>query len=246
MQLYFIRHGQSTNNHLSATSRDWTLREPDPHLTDAGRAQAQQLAAHLAQPDRESDPSADFQNTNGFGLTHLYCSLMTRAIQTATPTAQALGLPLVAHPLIHEVHGIYNAFKEGEKWRREPLDGPNRSYFETNFPQVHLPDEIGDEGWWQNRTENYQFASDRAVQFLKWVEATHSADDRVGIISHGGFYQAFMYALLGVTDLPENGYLSTVFSINNCAITRVYFEGNFTAIVYINKTEHLPPELHTR
>ncbi|MGB1251328.1 MAG: histidine phosphatase family protein [Candidatus Promineifilaceae bacterium] len=249
MQLYFIRHGESSNNVLWTSTNGIDGRVSDPRLTEKGERQAQRVADYLVMPYEGSDPSADFHNTQGFGLTHLYCSFMTRAVQTATPIAQALQLPLVAQPLIHEIHGIYKAHREGEKWRREPLAGEGRDYFEATFPHLVLPDTLGNEGWWAHREENNRLAMQRAAEFLAWVKATHSADDHIAIVSHAGFYQAFMYALLslsGNVTIPENGYPSTIFNINNCAITRVYFDGDFRAISYTNKVTHLPPELHTR
>ena len=217
MQLYFIRHGQSENNLLWTTTNGIDGRVPDPRLTKVGEAQAQQVADLLAQPDRGSDPNVDFQNTRGFGITHLYCSLMTRAIQTGLPSAAALNLPLVALPTIHEYHGIHQMFDDGDgKWRREPLPGPNRHYFTTHFPELVLPDDLQEAGWWRSRKETHLDMLRRAEQSIEWLWARHSAEDRVVIISHGAFYQAFIYALLELGQLPTSTKSPTnFFNLNN-------------------------------
>jgi broad specificity phosphatase PhoE len=44
MELFLIRHGESTNNALE----DWTQRVEDPLLTERGERQAERTAAHLA------------------------------------------------------------------------------------------------------------------------------------------------------------------------------------------------------
>jgi len=108
MQLYFIRHGQSENNALYDLTGSNKGRNADPGLTAAGRQQAALLAQFL----RQSNPEApiigrDAQNVAGFGLTHLYTSLMTRSVATGSVVAEALGLPLEAWEDLHEGGGIY-------------------------------------------------------------------------------------------------------------------------------------------
>ena len=73
LQLYFIRHGQSTNNVIMEETgfHDYlTEREPEPDLTPLGLEQANLTGEVLAQPLRNS--RFDPQNRNGYGLTHLY------------------------------------------------------------------------------------------------------------------------------------------------------------------------------
>lgn len=48
-----------------------------------------------------------FQNRAEYGLTHLYCSLMERAVQTGSIIASILDVPLFGVPDLHEVGGIY-------------------------------------------------------------------------------------------------------------------------------------------
>ena len=84
MELYLIRHGQSTNNARWETlDGRSTVPVSDPTLTEKGVRQAELLAEFLAFPkENEEDFWRDPQNRHGFGLTHVYCSLMKRAIHT--------------------------------------------------------------------------------------------------------------------------------------------------------------------
>ena len=108
MQLYFIRHAQSENNALWMRTRSGEGRLADPALTRAGWRQARLLAKFLAQNHAAARTTGwDSQNRGGFGLTHLYCSLMRRAAATGSEIAQALDLPLIGWADIHERGGIY-------------------------------------------------------------------------------------------------------------------------------------------
>ena len=108
MQLYFIRHGQSENNALWDLTGNGDGRSEDPGLTDAGRQQAVMLASFLSQssPGR-SIGHWDPHNISGFDFTHIYTSLMVRAVETGLTVARALGLDLVANVDLHEGGGIY-------------------------------------------------------------------------------------------------------------------------------------------
>src|SRR6266542_3433298 len=108
MQFYFIRHGQSVNNALYDNTGSSKGRSFDPELTEIGRCQAALVAQFL----QREDPGAqslgrDPQNSTGFGIMHLYCSLMLRALATGHTIAEALGLPLHAWPDLHEEGGLY-------------------------------------------------------------------------------------------------------------------------------------------
>jgi len=102
MQLYFIRHGQSENNALWMSTGSYKGRGEDPGLTAVGRQQAEILAQFLRRADSTLRQPFDFQNVAGFGTTHLYSSLMVRAVATGTIIADALDLPLAAWEDLHE------------------------------------------------------------------------------------------------------------------------------------------------
>ena len=241
MQLYFIRHGQSENNLLWAQSGSSERRSADPGLTAVGRQQAHGVAQFLRRADSPAAANSDedSQNRAGFGITHLYTSLMVRAVATGTIIAQALGLPLVAWEDLHEWGGIYRT--DEETGERIGLPGHNRAYFETHYPELVLPDLLGDEGWWNRPFETREERPARARRFLHDLLDRHGgADDRVAVVSHGGFHRELLWAVLGV---PEGN--GCWLALNNGALTRVDFNGEETALSYLNRAGFLPRELIT-
>ncbi len=242
MQLYFIRHAQSENNHLWDRTNSSKGRSDDPALTRLGCKQAEVLAQFL----QKGEPAAaaqrhDPQNIRGFGLTHLYCSLMVRSVATGSVVSKALGLPLVAWEELHEGGGIYlDDEQSGEKVGRP---GKDRSYFQTHHPECVLPDYLGENGWWNRPFENPEQSQDRAQRFWRELLARHGqAEDRVAIISHGGFYN---YLLAAILHLPMPETTGFWFLLNNSGITRIDFQDGETVLVYLNRVDFLPRELIT-
>lgn len=247
MQLYFIRHAESENNALYARTGSWIGRKPDPSLTDTGREQALRLADYLARnhrPEPNGDP--DIHNHQGYHLTHLYCSLMERSVLTGMALAEALGLPLIAWEEIHEHGGIFDRDETTE----EPigLPGRNRAELLDRFPVLGVPEHVQEKGWWNRPFERWEDMSARAEQFLHALLDKHGdTEDQVAIISHGGFYQAFLGAIVGMP-LPRTGRETIPrvwFAINNTAISRIDFTKRGANPTYLNRVDHLPVELVT-
>lgn len=240
MQLYFIRHAQSFNNALWLQTGSEEGRHADPALTDLGRRQTEALARLLTQ----TDPSAptderDAHNRRGFGLTHMYTSLMTRAVATATRLADAVDVPLHAWPDLHEGGGLYLADAATSEFQGQA--GPNRDYFEQHFPHLSLPEALDHQGWWNRPFEAPEERLPRAQRVVQTLLERHGhTNDRVALVSHGGFYNYVLMALLG---LPEkSGFW---FVLNNTAITRLDMFVGHVDVVYLNRADHLAPELIT-
>ena len=90
MRLYFIRHGQSENNALYDRTGSDDGRSDDPGVTEVGKEQVRLVAEYLRDC---ADPWDVESSGKGFGFTHLYCSLMFRAVATANVISQATGVP---------------------------------------------------------------------------------------------------------------------------------------------------------
>lgn len=238
-QFYFIRHGQSTNNALLDNSGERYLvdRHTDADLTDIGQQQADCVAKHLAQPycPTEFDP----QNRQGFGLTHLYCSLMIRAVKTGQAIARRTGLPLVAMPEVHETGGVYEVQVTDGKMNFIGLPGYGRAYFETEFPDLVLPEDLPESGWWnrdKEPRENYLKRAQRVVEQL--LEDHGDTDHRVGIVMHGGIFARILTAFFNV-QIERYWFL-----MNNCGISRVDIDQDgHVMLVYMNNVHHLPDQL---
>ena len=180
MHFYFIRHAQSTNNALYAAGQGDQARTHDPALTPLGRQQAECLADYLARSNRNvvTDRS-DSQNRAGFGLTHLYCSLMVRAVATGAAVAERLGLPLRAWLDWHEEGGLY---LDGDDGQRLPQAGPGRADFARDYPGLLLPEGLDDAGWWNKPFEEPEDRPLRARRALAELVQRHgSTDDRVAV-----------------------------------------------------------------
>ncbi len=255
MLLYVIRHAQSANNDLYTRTGGSVGRTADPPLTEVGHRQAQLLAAFLTaappEPDGDSPPLIGEYSTRhdrrGFGLTHLYCSLMTRAIQTAGYVAGATGLPLTALAEIHERGGLHEVDEAtGED---SGVPGPNRAYFQTQFPRLLLPDELGEVGWWNRPKETLEESAPRARATWERLLARHrDTADRVAVFTHAGFFQSLMTALFTTDNTLSAPHLNTSrmgFGMSNTAVTRFDVEEETIILRYLNRIDFLPDELIT-
>lgn len=246
MELYLIRHGQSKNN---ALMEDQVLRDKDPELTETGKEQAKLTAQYLAtgvnreQLVRYALDMPERQQHHGFNITHLYCSAMYRALQTAQPIAAALGLKPEVWLDIHEHGGIY-LHQDGVV---TGYGGRGRSQIQSEFLDYVLPDKLTDEGWWNpsEGEESLAKAQGRAIEVAAVLRRRAldpmTAQDRIALVTHGTFLDALIKALFN--QLPGNGFYHTHY---NTAISRIdLFPNEETRIRYLNRVDHLPVHLLT-
>jgi 2,3-bisphosphoglycerate-dependent phosphoglycerate mutase len=224
MRFFFIRHGQSANNMLYAATGSNKRRDSDPELTDIGRQQVDFLAEYLSYEMP--------------GITHLYTSLMVRSVATGTVVAKRLSLPLVAWPDLHEEGGIYLSDEHGIHIGQP---GKNRAYFVEYYPELVLPDMLGVSGWWNRAFETDDERPVRARSVLRELINRHgNSNHRVAVISHGGFYNQFLSALLNPLHKQP-----VWFVLNNTAITCLDFFPTRIEFLYHNRVDFLPPDLVT-
>jgi 2,3-bisphosphoglycerate-dependent phosphoglycerate mutase len=229
MELYIIRHGQSTNNAL--TNRE--DRGCDPPLTDLGRRQAELLAQHLATGvQRSSDTTGP-----GYDITHLYCSPMWRALQTARPIGEALSLTPEVWIDIHEWGGIYLDHGEPQGFAGYP--GKTRSEILEEFPDYILPPGITEEGWWNQDHEDMAGCAARAIRVTEALRKRAESEERIAIVTHAGLNSMLVKALHNCLPGQDLWY-----HLHNAAISRVDF-GESIQIRYLNRVDHLPPEMIT-
>lgn len=239
MQLYFIRHAQSENNRIWSETGSSTGRSEDPGITALGQIQARFLAEfiHSRLPVVPAN-SYDEVNANGIGLTHLYTSLMARAILTGDAVAEKLDLPLVGLMDVHEGGGIY--LDDAETGELHGLPGKTPEELARLSSRLVLP-EINPTGWWNRPFEDREERIGRAKRALAEVLEKHGGtDERIAIFSHAAFYNYFLTAIF---ELEER--LPLWFYLNNTGITRIDFDEQGAMMVYSNRTEHLPVELLT-
>lgn len=244
MQLYIIRHAQSTNNAL-ANQRD---RVCDPTLTELGQCQAELVAQHLANGvNLEYSVNHSVEDTmtrdgRGYKITRLYCSAMHRALLTAQPIGQALGVAPEVWLDIHERGGIFLDHGDGRGIVGYP--GKRRSEILAEFPNYILPDELTEDGWWdpERGMENwvaYQARAIRVANTLRQWAANKTENEQIAIVSHGGFINALLKALTNQS--PD---WNVFYHHDNTGITRIDFqEDGHLSIRHLNRFDHLPPEL---
>ena len=244
MQLYMIRHAQSENNELWARTGSSNGRSPDPLLTEIGEQQARHLGQHIARNWEKANPNSDLHNRQGFNFTHLYCSLMVRAIATGSAISTKVNIPLVAWEIIHEFGGIFERNEETNE--RLGLPGPNRDYFERYYPHLILPETLGQAGWWERPYEPGEQAMQRAQLFLEMLQQRHSREDRVAIVTHGGFIVAVLRNLFGFATLDSSENANRIWlHAHNTSITRLDFSEKQVDLIYLNRLDHLPDKLIT-
>ncbi len=245
-KLYLIRHAQSANNEIWDGSDHMAGRKPDPELTETGHRQAETLGRHLAHPEAEPRqhpfiPSDEIH----FGLTHVYCSLMTRSILTAEYIAGACDLALHALPDIFEKYGIYDADVHGNL---NGLPGPGRDYFEQRFPGLNLPREFNDEGWWNRPVEDEDAFIARMQNVVADLrQRLNENDESIAMVAHGDFIDQFVNELMGVERHQHNydNHWVANWTFHNTSISRVDFVNGSHNVVYMNRIDHLPNELVT-
>ncbi|MBX7254300.1 MAG: histidine phosphatase family protein [Candidatus Promineofilum sp.] len=245
MQLYLIRHAQSANNHAYATGGE---RQPDPPLTELGHHQARALADYLRQrPGSDRSSYAEWHGRGGIVLTHLYTSLMLRAVTTAAYIAVATDLPLHAWTEIHEVGGLHGIDPETGEVIGVP--GPGRAYFAAEHPTLVLPDTLTDVGWWNRDKEPREEWQPRAEAVWRDLLVRHGGDDRVALVTHGGFFRSLFNVLVDAHQDRSSllGLKGWWIAMNNAAITRIDLDeeegGRWAGIAYVNKVDHLTDDL---
>jgi broad specificity phosphatase PhoE len=156
--MILLRHGQSEFNlHFTATRRDPGIQ--DPKLTPLGHEQAA-AAAQALQTE---------------GIERVIVSPYTRALQTATPIAERLGIPIQVTPMVRERYAFVCDV------------GSPRTHLENVWPAHDFS--VIDEIWWPSAHEHADSVVDRAAAFR--AEMTARPDwSRLLVVSHWGFIMA--------------------------------------------------------
>lgn len=206
MELYLIRHGESANNVLV----DLNEHHADPELTPLGHQQASKLAHYLARQPVQ--------------FTHLFCSPMHRALQTAQPIAQQLDLVPEIWLYAHEHGGI---------GRNEA--GLGRAAIDALFPGCVLPSEITDNGWFQG-TDDLRACYSRAERIAALLDGLErdAPDGNILLVTHGTFISVLLQVIL---QMPDDDSLYIIH--DNTGITRLSYLPERKLLRYVNRIDHL-------
>jgi len=164
-RMILLRHGQSEfNMHFSRTRIDPGI--IDPRLTDLGHQQAAEAAEGLGRQD----------------IRRIIASPYTRALQTAAPLAERLGLPIHVTPQVRERYAFTCDV------------GRPISIVAQEFPHVAF-DGIEDI-WWPGTEEPEHAVITRAHGFRSEIAAREDWAHTV-VVSHWGFILAFTGRSMG-------------------------------------------------
>ncbi|MHB1448294.1 MAG: histidine phosphatase family protein, partial [Bellilinea sp.] len=194
MQLYFIRHAQSENNQKWSDSGSSLGRFADPGITNLGLRQSQSLAEFIVNRQLVIPVSPyDEINADGIGVTHIYTSLMARAVLTANTVAEKIDLPLVGLEDAHEGGGIYLEDEETGELNGQPGKTPEELLALSD--RLVLP-ELNPNGWWNRPFEVREERVARARRLLAALLKQHGGTgDRIALFSHAAFFNYFLAAV---------------------------------------------------
>jgi broad specificity phosphatase PhoE len=162
--------------------------DPDTPLSPLGEQQARQTARRL-----QSE-----------AITHVLSSPLLRALATATTLADVLGVDVV---------DVWPELREG--WN-EPYQGRGRAELLQRFPAARLPASITDLGWRHDGDMTYAHFFRRAEQTLQRIKSCFGPQDRIVLVTHGGFANSLLHALLNIAATTPQW-----FKLANCSISHI-------------------------
>lgn len=196
-ELVLVRHGETVwhaENRYAGSS--------DVELTEKGAEQGRELARWAA---RQGEFAA------------VYSSPLSRCRRTATPAAEAAGLPLHSEPRLRELH-----FGDGEGKTREEMReafGERLAAFHRDPAGSPLPG-----------GEDPAAAARRGVAALEDIAAARP-DGKVLVVSHNTLIRLMLCAVLG---LPLSEYRRTFPELGNTAPTILRLRGGQWSLIRFN------------
>ncbi|MFC6590978.1 histidine phosphatase family protein [Deinococcus lacus] len=179
MRLLLIRHAESLNQVYERGDDYAAQRSPDPPLSELGQAQAAALADWARQ-------GAVFGE-----ITHLFSSPMRRAVQTAAPLAETLGLAVHLSLLAYEWGGV-NAGPLGDF---APVAGGDFATLQRECPRLLWPAELTGRAWdggyeaWEDA--NFTRRARAVLAELRVVETAGV----VALVTHADFARSLLLTL---------------------------------------------------
>jgi alpha-ribazole phosphatase len=182
MIILFVRHGETDYNKTKRVQG--TQQIP---LNERGRKQALQVAKSLRQ----------------FKITHIYCSGLVRARETAEIIDSSFSLPIVNDNRLNERNwGIW------ESKKRDEILKPGEN-FENIWSEENL-----DANPHQGETTRELMI--RCVDFLHWIIENHADSDVILVVTHAGPMRMIRGIIKGLQDEEylrrdiKNGQILTV------------------------------------
>ena len=157
--LYFVRHGQSNSN------ADGVQRGEESVLTEKGKEEALVVAERIER----------------IGVDALVASSYARAIETATPISERLGLAIETSDLLVEMR------------RPSSILGKNADDPEVIAINTELFGNFGVAGYQHSDEETFAEYKERSLEAMRFLKA-HPAE-RICVVTHGIFLRALFCAM---------------------------------------------------
>lgn len=200
MKLFLVRHGESESNRLG-----YFAGQLDAPLTELGHKQAVRVATFF----------------QGMAVDAVYASTLSRAMDTARPTAQMLGLPVIPEPGMREVSaGVW----EGMRFTELSKVSPEQYHlWNTDIGSVCFPN-----------GESVEEAALRAQSALVKI-AEERPNDTVIVASHGGIIRA----LLALWEHGDVRAMQHGAWAPNASVSEVEYADGVFRVVRSGMVEHL-------
>jgi broad specificity phosphatase PhoE len=209
LRLLLVRHGETDGN----VSR--RLQGADDPLTERGRRQAEEIAAHLSGRD---------------DVVALYASPYRRAFDTARAIGDAVGVEPEPRPALAELDVGDAAGYRFEAWVEEFPGEAER--FRTEGVDYSWPG--GESG---------RDLSVRTEAEIEGILQDHGGEEgAVVIVSHGGALAWIIAHLLGE---PDGEWPYSYTRLDNCSVTEAEISANGAGrarFLYTNEVGHLSPD----
>ncbi len=229
-RLLLIRHGQSANN-----AQPEEKRVSDPALTELGVRQASATAKRLRDE----------------AVTHIYCSPFMRALETARPIAESVGLPVQVRADIFEQGGCYSGYLAVGR-RGEP--GLGKTQIRDRYPTWRLDPSISDAGWWGRDYETWEEARTRAESVADWIATDIASQPGThAMVIHADFKGLLIEALLNrsstraadISNGQSKNQSLAAGPLKNTGVTEFQYTRPAWALQSLNCVQHLDVDLVT-
>lgn len=209
MRLLLVRHGETEGN----VGR--RLQGPDDPLTERGRRQARELAAHLSGRD---------------DVVALYASPYRRAFETARAIGGALGMEPEPRPALAELDVGEAAGYRFEAWVEAFPEEAARFRSE------------GVDYRWPGGESGLDLSARAEGEMESILDAHGGGDGAVVLVSHGGTLAWIIAHLLGE---PDGEWPHSYTRLHNCSVTEAEVTPNGAGparFLYTNEVGHLSPD----
>lgn len=205
MIVHAIRHAQSLTNAGVASSLN-------SDLSPYGEQQVQRLAERF----------------RGMKVRAIYASPLNRALQTAAPLADVLGLPIRVRGELFEYHGVTSDATMDLPLQR-PID------FASRADGIRLDFDIPPIEAWPLVHESREDMIARTRTMARYlIERWPAPDDVVVVVSHGSPIARLIDAWL--TDVAGPSFR---FVIENATVNTVRYEEGVRSLMRLNDASHL-------